>query len=233
MAGNGSRLSKHPEGCAIRVVVADDHPLFRKCAVEILEKSGDIRVVGEAANGLEAVALTQELRPDVLLLDLSMPVMGGAEATAHIRLAGLFTHILILTATEDVRSLFEVFSNGAQSCLIKTVNPDELVSAVRCVASGGTVIPSHLVSAIWSEMSQAPPMKTPAPRPLTAREIEVLRQIRTGASNRDIAENLHISENAIRNCTHTIFSKLHVANRAQAIAYAVREGLFAKSGEDS
>ncbi len=226
-------MPEPPGPVSIRVVVADDHPLFRKSVVDILQKSGGIQVVGEAANGQEAVDLTCGLEPDVLVLDLAMPVMDGTEATARIRLAGVATHILILTATEDVQSLFEVFRNGAQSCLIKTVHPDELVSAIRTAASGGTVIPSHLVSAIWSEMSQSSPPKAPETRPLTVREIEVLRQIRTGASNRDIAENLNISENAIRNCTHAIFSKLRVANRAQAIAYAVREGLFEKSGGDA
>ena len=233
MQGNGARLPESSGAVRIRVVVADDHPLFRKSVVDILQKSGDIQVVGEAANGQEAVDLACALVPDVLVLDLAMPVMDGTEATAQIRLAGVLTHILVLTATENVQSLFEVFRNGAQSCLIKTVNPDELVSAIRTAASGGTVIPSHLVSAIWSEMSQSPPQKAADSRPLTAREIEVLRQIRTGASNRDIAENLNISENAIRNCTHAIFSKLHVANRAQAIAHAVREGLFEQSGGEA
>ena len=152
MGGSGSRLPEPSGPVSIRVVVADDHPLFRKSVVDILQKSGGIQVVGEAANGQEAVDLTCGLEPDVLVLDLAMPVMDGTEATARIRLAGVATHILILTATEDVQSLFEVFRNGAQSCLIKTVHPDELVSAIRTAASGGTVIPSHLVSAIWSDI---------------------------------------------------------------------------------
>ncbi len=231
---NGS--GNHTEG-SIRVVVADDHPLYRRCVVDILRKEERIEVVGEAENGLEAVTLAERVQPDVLIMDLTMPVMTGTEAIARIHLSGLSVRILILTGAEDISCLLRAFKSGAQGCIIKSVTPDELVRAVRAAAAGEAVIPDRLLSAIWSEMSQiALPASAsqahPAnPSPLTAREIEVLRQIETGASNRKIAEKLCISENTIRNRIHDIFGKLRVTSRAQAVAYAVREGLIPARGE--
>ena len=211
----------------IQVTVVDDHHLFRKGVIGIINAASDIEVVGEADNGRDAVALVQKLHPDVLIMDLAMPVMGGMEATKRIRDVDQKVKILILTVNEDERSLFEAVKSGAQGYVIKTVDPEELLHAIRSVAAGEAVVPSNLALRILSEMSKP---KTSAPigdgvEPLTAREIEVLRELGTGASNRDIAKRLFISENTVRNHVRNILDKLHVSNRVEAATYAVREGL--------
>lgn len=223
MSGNGSPLSENRNRSAIRVVVADDHPLFRACEVEIFRGADHIEVVGEAGTGLEAVSLTRALQPDVLVINLALPVENGLETIASVHCMGLLTRILLLTVSEDIKILLEVFQRGAYGCVIKTANAEELVVAVRRVVAGEIVIPSLLLSMIWSTMSRAASVNTPLTHSLTAQEIEILRQIKTGASNRDIAENLHISVYAVQHCIHSIFGKLHVSSRAQAAVYALRE----------
>ena len=212
----------------IRIAVVDDHHLFRKGVIGILQSDPQIEVVGEADNGREAVALVQKLQPDVLIMDLAMPQMGGMEATKRIREIDSRIRILILTVNEDERSLFEAVKCGAQGYVIKTVDPEELLHAVKSVALGEAVVPSNLALRILSEMSRpkaAAGMAEDKAEPLTAREIEVLRELGTGASNRDIAKRLYISENTVRNHVRNILDKLHVSNRVEAATYAVREGL--------
>ena len=218
----------------IRVAVVDDHHLFRKGVIGILQSDPQIEVVGEAENGKEALALVQRLQPDVLIMDLAMPQMGGMEATKRIREIDSRIRILILTVNEDERSLFEAVKSGAQGYVIKTVDPEELLHSVKSVALGEAVVPSNLALRILSEMSR-PKASTSSSEdktePLTAREIEVLRELGTGASNRDIAKRLYISENTVRNHVRNILDKLHVSNRVEAATYAVREGLVLEDGK--
>ncbi len=218
----------------IRVAVVDDHHLFRKGVIGILQSDPQIEVVGEAENGKEALALVQRLQPDVLIMDLAMPQMGGMEATKRIREIDSRIRILILTVNEDERSLFEAVKSGAQGYVIKTVDPEELLHSVKSVALGEAVVPSNLALRILSEMSR-PKANTSSSEdktePLTAREIEVLRELGTGASNRDIAKRLYISENTVRNHVRNILDKLHVSNRVEAATYAVREGLVLEDGK--
>lgn len=212
---------------AIRVVVVDDHHLFRKGVIGLLQSAEDIEVAAEADNGRDAVSLADRLQPDVLIMDLAMPVMNGMEATQRIRSLNLPTRILILTVNEEERSLFDAVKSGAQGYVIKTVDPEELLDSIRRVAAGEAVVPGNLALKILSEMSRGSSGSAgdiPA-EPLTAREVEVLRTLGTGASNRDIAKRLFISENTVRNHVRNILDKLHVSNRVQAAAYAVREGL--------
>ncbi len=212
----------------IRIAVVDDHHLFRKGVIGILGGDPQFEVVGEAENGRDAVSLVQKLQPDVLIMDLSMPIMGGMEATKRIREIDSRIRILILTVNEDERSLFEAVKCGAQGYVIKTVDPDELLHAVKSVALGEAVVPSNLALRILSEMSRPKSVASTSEdraEPLTAREIEVLRELGTGASNRDIAKRLYISENTVRNHVRNILDKLHVSNRVEAATYAVREGL--------
>lgn len=212
----------------IRIAVVDDHHLFRKGVIGILGSDPQFEVVGEAENGRDAVSLVQKLQPDVLIMDLSMPIMGGMEATKRIREIDSRIRILILTVNEDERSLFEAVKCGAQGYVIKTVDPDELLHAVKSVSLGEAVVPSNLALRILSEMSRPKTVtgnSEDRAEPLTAREIEVLRELGTGASNRDIAKRLYISENTVRNHVRNILDKLHVSNRVEAATYAVREGL--------
>ncbi len=212
----------------IRIAVVDDHHLFRKGVIGILGSDPQFEVVGEAENGRDAVSLVQKLQPDVLIMDLFMPIMGGMEATKRIREIDSRIRILILTVNEDERSLFEAVKCGAQGYVIKTVDPDELLHAVKSVSLGEAVVPSNLALRILSEMSRPKTVtgnSEDRAEPLTAREIEVLRELGTGASNRDIAKRLYISENTVRNHVRNILDKLHVSNRVEAATYAVREGL--------
>ncbi len=212
---------------AIRVIVVDDHHLFRKGVIGILQSSPDFEIIGEADNGREAVALVQSLQPDVLIMDLSMPQMNGLEATRRIRELHLNVKILILTVNEEEGALFDAIKQGAQGYMIKTADPDELIHAVHSVAQGEAVVPGNLALRILSDLSRPnhPSTMKDAVEPLTAREIEVLRELGTGASNRDIAKRLFISENTVRNHVRNILDKLHISNRVEAATYAVREGL--------
>lgn len=212
---------------AIRVAVVDDHHLFRKGVIGILQSSSDFEVVGEAENGREAVSLVQSTHPDVLIMDLSMPLMNGLEATRRIHELNLEVKILILTVNEEENSLFEAIKQGAQGYMIKTADPDELIHAVHSVAQGEAVVPGNLALRILSDFSKPnrPSTVGDAVEPLTAREIEVLRELGTGASNRDIAKRLFISENTVRNHVRNILDKLHISNRVEAATFAVREGL--------
>jgi DNA-binding NarL/FixJ family response regulator len=217
---------------SIRVLVVDDHQLFRRGVIGILQLSEDIEIVGEGSNGEEAVQLVKQLKPDVLIMDLSMPVMNGMEAMRKIQQMGVPTRVLILTVNEEEESLFEAVKNGAQGYVIKTVEPEGLLEAVRQVAAGEAVIPSNLAVKILSEIANPKPTPVePMVEPLTQRELEVLRELGKGASNRDIAKQLFISENTVRNHVRNILDKLHMSNRVQAAAYAVREGLI--KGDES
>ncbi|MCI0184505.1 response regulator [Sulfoacidibacillus ferrooxidans] len=214
----------------IRVVVVDDHQLFRNGVIGILQNSPDVEVVGEGENGFEAVHLVESLRPDVLIIDLSMPQMNGFEAIRRIRKLQVPVHILILTVNEEEKSLFDAMKHGAQGYLIKTVDPDELVEAVHNVSKGETVVPDHLAPTILSGLSNPSTYEEieNAQQPLTLREIDILREIGTGATNKDIAKRLFISENTVRNHVRRILDKLHVINRVAAATYAVREGFIKK-----
>lgn len=212
----------------IRVVVVDDHQLFRNGVIGILQNSPDVDVVGEGENGFEAVHLVELLRPDVLIMDLTMPQMNGFEATRRIRKLQVPVHILILTVNEEEKALFDAMKHGAQGYLIKTVDPDELVEAVYNVSKGETVVPDHLAPTILSDLSNPSTYEEieNAQQSLTLREIDILREIGTGATNKDIAKRLFISENTVRNHVRRILDKLHVINRVAAATYAVREGFI-------
>ncbi len=212
----------------IRIVVVDDHQLFRRGVIGILQAADDIEVVGEGIDGAEAVDLVESLQPDVLIMDLSMPVMTGLEATQRIHAVNPQSKILILTVNEEERSLFDAIKQGAQGYVIKTIDPDELIHAVRRVHLGEAVVPGNLALRILSDMAHPKQSHVGegCVEPLTTREVEVLRELGTGAANKDIAKRLYISENTVRNHVRNILDKLHMSNRVEAATYAVREGLI-------
>ncbi|TCZ75486.1 response regulator transcription factor [Paenibacillus albiflavus] len=209
----------------ISVLVVDDHLLFRRGVIGILKTVEDIEVVGEASNGEEAIRVVKQLQPDVLIMDLCMPVMSGIEVIRHFQDLAVATRVLILTVNEEERSLYEAVKYGAQGYVIKSIDPDDLVNAIRRVAAGEAVIPSNLAIKMMLEITNLESSAASLIESLTSREIEVLRELGMGLSNRDIARRLYISENTVRNHVRNILDKLHMSNRVQAAAYAVREGI--------
>lgn len=217
----------------IRVLVVDDHELFREGVIYILSRAGDIEIAGEAEDGRRAVEQCRVTHPDVVLMDINMPGMGGLAATRAIKTEMPDVKVLILTVTDAEQALFEAVKAGAAGYVLKSASPREVIDSVRRVSRGEPVVPGNLAMQIISEFSRpapAHPERTPVDA-LTERELEVLRMLATGATNRDIARKLYISENTVRNHVRNILEKLHLSNRVQAAAYAIREG-YAPSSED-
>jgi DNA-binding NarL/FixJ family response regulator len=210
----------------MRVLLADDHALFRDGLRSLLEVR-DFDVVGEARDGREAVDLARRLQPDVLLMDLSMPIMGGLDATRALAAQDSAVKIVILTASEDDADLFEAIKAGAQGYLFKNLKSDELIGMLEAVGRGEPGLTPTLARKVMAEFARPSPSRTPrAPDELTERELEVLDLLVQGiTSNRELAERLIITENTVKYHLRNILDKLHVQNRAQVVGYAVRHGL--------
>src|SRR4051794_18064729 len=212
----------------MRVLLADDHPLFRDGLRSLLEARG-IDVVGEAINGRQAVDLSKRLRPDVVLMDLDMPELGGLEATRLISAAQPEVKVVVLTASEDDADLFEAIKSGAQGYLFKNLDSSEFFRMLDGVARGEPALTPGLARKLLGEFArpaspaQAPPSDAQV---LTEREHEVLELLVQGiTTNRDLAERLIVSENTVKYHLRNILDKLHLQNRAQVVAYAMRHGL--------
>lgn len=210
----------------MRVVLADDHALFRDGLRSLLEARG-FEVMGEASDGREAVDLARRLQPDVLLMDLSMPNMGGLDATRTLTAQTSDVKIVMLTASEDDADLFEAIKAGAQGYLFKNLKADELVEMLEAVGRGEPGLTPALARKVLAEFARpSPGRQTRAPDELTEREREVLGLLVQGiTSNRDLAERLIVTENTVKYHLRNILDKLHVQNRAQVVAHAVRHGL--------
>jgi len=216
----------------MRVLLADDHALFRDGLRSVLEARG-LEVVGEAKNGREAVELNKRLRPDVVLMDLSMPELDGLAATKLILAEQTDARVVILTASEEDADLFEAIKSGAQGYLFKNVQSDELVRSLEGVARGEPALTPALARKLLGEFAKPPaPARTTAVEgyeALTEREREVLDLLVQGiTSNRELAERLVVSENTVKYHLRNILDKLHVQNRAQVVAYAMRHGVQAE-----
>lgn len=207
----------------IRVLVVDDHTIVRKGTRALLAEVADIQVVGEAGDGREAVDQAEALRPDVILMDLVMPVMDGIEATRQITDNHPDTRILALTSFAADDKVFPAIKAGAIGYLLKHADPEELVDAIRKVYHGEPSLHPSIARKVLHEMRR-PTEKTLTPEPLTEREIEVLHLVAQGLSNQEIADQLSIAEVTVRTHVSNILSKLHLANRVQAALYALREG---------
>jgi DNA-binding NarL/FixJ family response regulator len=214
----------------IRVVVADDHVLYRRGLEMVLGAEPDIEIVGEAADGDEAVRQVEEHLPDVVLLDLRMPRRDGIEACSAIRAVAPATRILVLTMSDEESDLFQAVRAGANGYLLKDVPGDDVADAVRAVAGGQSLISPSMASALLSEFAALSKASPPAPSMgaprLTAREVEVLRLVARGMANRDIASALFISENTVKNHVRNILEKLQLHSRMEAVMYAVRENIL-------
>ncbi|WP_026116944.1 response regulator [Nocardiopsis valliformis] len=211
----------------IRVLVVDDHALFRRGLVSVLNDEDDIDVVDEAGDGDEAVVLATELRPDVVLMDVMMPNSTGIEACPRIRAAVPEVKFVMLTMSEDEADLFEALKAGATGYLLKEIAVTDIARAVRAIAEGQSFInPAMAIKLIGEFAELAKQEKTPKAAPaipeLTPRETEVLKLLARSLNNREIGERLFITENTVKNHVRNILEKLQVHSRTEAAIYAVR-----------
>jgi len=209
---------------AIRVYITDDHHIVRRGIKQLLGTEAGIEVVGEASNGREAVADMNEHKPDIVLMDLVMPVMDGIEAIRQIKTEQPSIQILVLTSFATDDKVFPAIKAGALGYLIKDTGPEELVHAIRQVHQGQLTLHPSIAQKLLKELALTSE-RPPSPDPLTEREVEVLKLIARGLSNQEIADTLVVSITTVYTHVSKILDKLHLASRTQAALYALREGL--------
>jgi DNA-binding NarL/FixJ family response regulator len=210
----------------IRVIIADDHPLFRDGLRAMFESEPDIELVGEAATGLEAVALAGRLLPDVALMDVQMPDLDGIEATRRVIAESPKTRVLVVTMFEDDDSVLAAMRAGARGYVVKGMRSADAIRAIRAVAEGEAIFSPAIAGRLIGMLSEAGPAARPAVFPeLTERERQTLELIAQGHKNAVIAERLHLSPKTVRNYVTSIFDKLQLADRSQAIVRAREAGL--------
>ena len=204
----------------IRILIADDHPLFREGVAHSLGGKADITVVGQASTGEEALKLARDLLPDVVLLDITMPGRGGLAAAAEIAVACPVTKIVILTVSEHEDDLLAAFKAGARGYTLKGVSARELTNIIRAVADGEVYVSPSLAAGMLIEMSRGRP-RDPLTE-LTEREREILQCVAEGLTNREIGERLHLAEKTIKHYMTNVLGKLHVRSRVEAALMATR-----------
>jgi DNA-binding NarL/FixJ family response regulator len=212
----------------IRVAVVDDQELFRRGLTMLLQVEDDIEVVGEAGDGVAATELAASAVPDVILMDVRMPKRSGIEACVAIKDVAPTAQIIMLTVSDEEADLYDAVKNGASGYLLKDSSIDEVAQAVRVVADGQSLIsPSMAIKLLdeFKQMSRSDRQQVPTPR-LTERELEVLKLVAQGLNNREIAKQLFISENTVKNHVRNILEKLQLHSRMEAVMYAVREKLL-------
>ena len=208
----------------IRILIADDHPVVRRGLTSLINIKSGMELVGEAADGVEAVEKAQSLQPDVILLDLMMPRKDGLEAIKEIKQANPDARILVVTSFAEDEKVFPAIKAGALGYLLKDSPPEMLVQAIYDVYRGESSLHPTIARKLIREINQ-PPDLPPTEDPLSKRELEVLRLVARGLSNQEIAADLVVSEGTIRVHVSNILTKLHLANRTQAALYALQEGL--------
>jgi DNA-binding NarL/FixJ family response regulator len=214
----------------IRVVIVDDHALFRRGLDRVLSDEPDIEVVGEAADGVDAVARARELAPDIVIMDVRMPRASGIEAARTIRAVLPETKVIMLTVSDLEEDLYDAVRAGVNGYLLKEVAIEEVADAVRAVAAGHSLVSPSMASKLFSEfnaLAQRAEERHRALSPrLTARELEVLRFVAKGLSNREIGVELYIAENTVKNHVRNILEKLQLHSRMEAVVYVMREKLL-------
>lgn len=214
----------------IRILTVDDTALFRRSVAQLIDKQDDLAVIGEAENGLEAVQKANELRPDLVVMDVEMPVMDGVEATRLIREQLPAVKVVMLTVSEADEHLFDAIRFGAQGYLLKDLRPEELFDLIRAVMRNEAALSPSIAGRLLGQIREGTPVaEMPDAEPegpaLTPRELEVLRLVADGLSNKEIAAKLFITEGTVKNHVHNALEKLQLENRTQAAAYIVRKGL--------
>ena len=225
-----SESSSDPVRDRITVLVADDHALYRRGLEMVLGQEDDIEIVGEAADGAEAIRRAEELLPDVVLMDIRMPRRSGIEACTAIKDVVPSTKIVILTISDEESDLYEAVRAGANGYLLKDVPGEQIADGIRAVVGGQSLISPSMASKLLSEFAtmikkneERPQL--PVPR-LTDRELQVLKLVARGMANKDIAGALFISENTVKNHVRNILEKLQLHSRMEAVVYAVRERIL-------
>ncbi len=212
----------------IRLLLCDDHAMFRQGLRSILETEDDFRIIGEASTGREAVRYALETRPDVVLMDIQMPELDGVAATKAVLAEQPDAKVIILTMYRQDKYVFEAIKVGARGYLLKDADANDLIDAIRRVAAGETLLNAEMAASILDEfrkVGELPEHPDHKISELTEREEDILRLLAQGASNQEIAQSLGVSEKTVRNRLSEIFSKLRLNNRTQAALYALREGI--------
>jgi len=220
----------------VKVLVVDDHTLFRRGITAVLANQEGLEVVGEALDGLEAIEKTKEIAPDVVLMDLNMPRCSGLEAIQALQTEMPQVNVLVLTVSDKEADLFAAVKFGARGYILKNTEPEELIHAILHIAQGGVIVSPLMATKLLTEFKDLSAGVERESIPgtdaaLSPREGEVLQLVAQGASNKKIAESLFISENTVKTHLRNIMEKLHLANRSQAAAYAVRRGLVPDEGQ--
>jgi len=226
----------------LRILLVDDQALFRRALATLIGGQFDMTVVGEAENGRDALDKVRALRPDLVVMDVEMPIATGVDGVRAIRQAGFTTPIVMLTVSEEDDDLFESIKAGANGYLLKNVRPEQLFDDLRGVMRGEAPIAPAVATKLLEALRTGgvPVHGTPHPPPnpggeapiLTRRESEILQYVAAGMSNKEIANELTITEGTVKNHVHNSLEKLHLTNRVQAAAYAVRQGYSAPQGHD-
>lgn len=210
----------------ISVVLVDDHSVVRLGLKAYFNTLADIRVVGEAGSGEEAVSLVEETLPDVVLMDLMMPGMDGVEATRRVKRISPSTQVIVLTSYHEDEHIFPAIRAGALSYVLKDIDPDELAGAIRKAHAGEAILHPQVAARLVSELRREQQDTTNPFLELTVREMEVLKLIASGKNNQEIAEDLVISEKTVKTHITNILSKLHLKDRTQAAVYAWQSGII-------